>query len=423
MKNLLFGSPRNTGEQTGSSSVERAEYTAQRSIFQLFRGDLGPLPVVLTLIVVFVYFNITTNGLFLQPNNLSDLLQQIVNIGVDGLGVTLVLLLGEIDLSMAAVGTFGAIVTGVLSSRLGYNPWVAMGAGLLAGAAAGFVNGIFIAVLRVPSFIVTLASSIAYSGLLLFLLAGQSTLIVSDPVIVGISGTPYSFLPDYLGVGLPTLLLVLYAVWLITDHLARQRRGLRMRSVGRLALQIALPFVIVEGAVFVLENTPSPTPGLFLGVPNGVAILFGLIFVFWLIMTKTRFGRHVYAVGGNLEAARRAGINVTVIRIAVFTLCSTLAAVGGILNTSRGNAVSSQINPTLLLDSIAAAVIGGVSLFGGRGSVWAVALGALVIGGLVNGLDLRSQGTDIKQMVEGVVLVLAVTLDAVVRRVQARTGR
>ncbi len=424
MKNILRGS-RDTQERepSSSASVERAEYTAQRSLLQMLRGDLGPLPVVLTLIAVVAYFTATTNGLFLQPNNLSDLLQQIVNVGVDGLGVTLVLLLGEIDLSVAAVGAFGAVITGVLSTRLGVNPWLAMGAGVLAGALAGSINGFFVAVLRVPSFIVTLAASIFYTGFLLNILTGQTALPVHDPVIVAISGTPYSFLPDYLGIGLPTLILLLYSVWLVTEHLARRRQGLRAQSTGRLIAQIAVPFIVVEGAVMLLENTPSPTPGLFLGVPNGVAILFGLIFVFWLVLTKTRFGRHIYATGGNLEAARRAGINVTMIRIAVFTLCSMLAAVGGILNTSRGNAVNSQVNPTLLLDSIAAAVIGGVSLFGGRGSVWAVALGALVIGGLENGLDLRSQGADIKQMVEGVVLILAVTMDALVRRVQARTGR
>src|SRR6202022_813742 len=122
-----------------------------------------------------------------------------------------------------------------------------------------------------------------------------------------------------------------------------------------------------------------------LGVPQSTTIMIGLIFIFWLILTKTSYGRHIYAVGGNLEAARRSGINVTVIRVSVFTLCSTLAAVGGILDASRGTAVASQINPTLLLQAIAAAVIGGVSLFGGRGSVWSIILGALIIGSLENG--------------------------------------
>lgn len=139
-------------------------------------------------------------------------------------------------------------------------------------------------------------------------------------------------------------------------------------------------------------------------------------------MTKTAFGRHIYAVGGNSEAARRAGINVVGIRIAAFTLCSVLAAVGGVVAASRGTAVASQIDLTLLLNAIAAAVIGGVSLFGGRGSVWAIVLGVLIIGSLVNGLALLSQGADVSEMVEGAVLVIAVTVDALVRRAQARSG-
>jgi D-xylose transport system permease protein len=158
-------------------------------------------------------------------------------------------------------------------------------------------------------------------------------------------------------------------------------------------------------------------------VPYNAAILFGLVAFFWLIMTKTSFGRHVYAVGGGAEAARRAGINVVGIRIACFTLCSMLAAVGGIVFASYGTAVASQVDPVLLLNAIAAAVIGGVSLFGGRGSVWAVVLGALIIGSLVNGLALLSQGTDVSEMVEGAVLLIAVSVDALVRRAQQRTGR
>nr|BBH88509.1 ABC transporter permease [Thermosporothrix sp. COM3] len=405
-------------------SVERPEYRQKQTFAQLLRNDLGFLPVLLTLLIIAIYFTITTEGLFLQPRNISDLLQQIVNIGIDGLGVTFVLLLGEIDLSVAAVGTFGAVVTSVLAVRMHVDPYAAIGLGLLAGALAGFINGFIVAVLRVPSFIVTLAASIFYSGFLLNLLAGQSTLKVNDvDPLVALAGTPYSFLPDWLAFGLPTLLLVIYAAMEIYGWVQRRRLELRTKPLWVLVTQIAAAVIIVEGIVFVMESTPSPVKGLYLGIPNGVAIFFGLIYVFWAISTRTRFGRHIYAVGGNAEAARRAGINVTTLRIAAFTLCSTLAVLGGLLATSRSLGVASQINPTLQLNAIAAAVIGGVSLFGGRGSFWAVALGALVIGSLENGLSLRSQGTDIKQMVEGAVLVIAVIVDALVRRMQARQGR
>lgn len=405
-----------------SSAVEIPSYTQRRTFGQLLRSDLGFIPVLLTLIAIIVYFTITTNGLFLTTGNISNLLQQIIATGVGGLAVTLVLLLGEIDLSVAVVATLGAVVMGVLSERLGVPAGIAILAGLLTGTVAGTLNGFFVAYLRIPSFIVTLATSIGFSGLLLFLLAGQATLIVHDPFIVSISGSPFSFLPDIYGVGLPVLALIIYAAATLGSYFARKRTGLRTKQLYQVIGQIVLVTVIVGGVVVILENTPGPVPGTYLGVPNSAAIFFGLIIIIWLLLTKTTFGRHVYAVGGNKEAARRAGINVVLLQIIIFALCSTLAAAGGILAASRANAVTSQVSPTLLLQAIAAAVIGGVSLFGGRGSAWAVVLGALIIGSLENGLYLKSQGSDVQQMIEGTVLLLAVTIDAIVRRSQARSA-
>ncbi|MFL5690481.1 MAG: sugar ABC transporter permease [Ktedonobacteraceae bacterium] len=411
-------------ESSGSStsavatSVEvptTAAVPQKRTARELLRGDLGFIPVLVTLIVIMAFFTIASGGIFLKPENLSNLVLQIATIGIIGLGEILVLLLGEIDLSVAAVSVFCAVVMAVLSERAGVPGVVAILVALLAGALVGFINGFFIAYLRVPSFIVTLAASIFYSGLLLNLLAGQSTLIIRDPIIVGIAGTPVSFLPDLFGIGLPILGVLLYALSVSLNFMRRRRAGLRTVSMTQLILQIVLAFVIVLGVVTLFQS--------YQGVPYATAILVALIVLFWIILTKTPFGRHVYAVGGNNEAARRAGINVVGIRIAVFTLCSTLAAVGGIVQASRGLAVASQIDPVLLLNAIAAAVIGGVSLFGGRGSVWAIVLGGLIIGSLVNGLALLNQGTDVAEMVEGVVLLLAVTIDAVARRLQARSGR
>ena len=398
-----------------AASVEAPAYTQRRTIGQLLRSDLGFIPVMLTLIIVVVYFAIVSGGIFLNPENLSNLLGgQIGTIGILGLGSILVLLLGEIDLSVASVSVLCSIVMAVLSERMGTPAWLAIVVALLVGAVIGFVNGFFVAVLRVPAFIVTLAGSIGYAGLLLHLLNGQSTLIINNSFILSIAGSAQSFLPDSLGIALPAIAVILYVVGLIYSYVQRKRTGLRTMSTSRLVLQIVISVVLVMGAVAVFES--------FHGVPYPTAILFGLILLFWLILTKTAFGRHVYAVGGNAEAARRAGINVVGIRIAAFTLCSVLAAVGGIVAASRGTAVASQIDPTLLLNAIAAAVIGGVSLFGGRGSVWAIVLGVLIIGSLTNGLALLSQGTDISEMVEGAVLILAVTVDALVRRAQARSA-
>jgi len=402
-------------KSTGAAAVEVPSYMPRRTLGQMLRGDLGFIPVLLTLILVVVYFSIASNGIFLRPQNLSNLVGQIATYGILGLGVIMVLLLGEIDLSIAAVAYLCAVVMAVLSERAGAPAWVAILVALLAGAVIGLINGFFVAVLRVPSFIVTLAASIGYAGLLLNLLAGQATLIINNNFIVAIAGSARSFLPDYLGIGLPALAVLLYVAGLIVGYVRRKRAGLRTSSLLELVVRIVITALVVFAAVAVFES--------YQGVPYSTAILFGLITFFWLLMTKTSFGRHVYAVGGNSEAARRAGINVVGIRVAAFTLCSTLAALGGVILASHGTAAASNIDSTLLLNAIAAAVIGGVSLFGGRGSVWAIVLGVLIIGSLVNGLALLNQGTDVSEMVEGVVLLIAVTVDALVRRAQMRTGR
>ncbi|HVB59622.1 MAG TPA: inner-membrane translocator [Ktedonobacteraceae bacterium] len=396
------------------SAVEVPSSAPRNTIGQLLRGDLGFLPVLLTLIVIVAIFAFSTNGIFLEPRNLSNLMNQVSYIGVLALGSTMVLLLGEIDLSVAVVGSLCAVVMAIFSERMGYPGSIAIILGIVAGAIVGFINGIFVAVLRVPSFIVTLAGSIGYSGLLLFLLAGQSTLIISNPLIDAIAGTSTSFLTNVQGIGLPTIALLLYIASLIFVYVNRRRNGLKGSSLLSLIGRIVFVAVLVEGAVVLFES--------YNGVPYTAAIVFGLIAIFWILLTKTSFGRHMYAVGGNAEAARRAGINVIYIRIMAFTLCSALAAVGGIILASRSLSVQSQVPATLLLDAIAAAVIGGVSLFGGRGSVWSIVLGMLIIGSLENGLDLKSQPVEVKEMIEGAVLLLAVTVDAVLRRIQARSA-
>ena len=404
------------GQAPVAASVEVPSYLPRRTIGELLRGDLGFIPVLLTLIIVVIYFTIVSGGIFLKPENISNLMGgQIATIGILGLGSIMVLLLGEIDLSVASVAVLCSVIMAICTERLGLPAGVAILAALVTGAIIGLINGVLVAVLRVPAFIVTLAGSIGYAGLLLNLLNGQSTLIINNSFIVAIAGSAKSFLPDYLGIGLPVLAVLLYAVGLIVNYARRRRAGLRTVSATRVVVQIVITAVVVVGAIVVFES--------YQGVPYPTAIMFGFIVLFWLILTKTAFGRHIYAVGGNAEAARRAGINVVAVRIVAFTLCSMLAAVGGIILASRGTAVASQIDSTLLLNAIAAAVIGGTSLFGGRGSAWAIVLGVLIIGSLVNGLALLSQGTDVSEMVEGAVLVIAVTVDAVVRRAQARSGR
>ncbi|HTI14618.1 MAG TPA: inner-membrane translocator [Dictyobacter sp.] len=396
-----------------ASTVEAPSYQNNQSFGQLLRNDLGFLPVLLTLILIVIFFDIVSHGLFLGPQNFSNLFGQVVPLGVFAVGIVPVLLLGEIDLSSAAVGYLCAVIMGVLAERVGWSVGLAIVAALLVGAIIGAINGFLVAVLRIPSFIVTLAAFIAYSGLILFLLFGQTTLIIDKTFILNLTNGPLSYLTNFWGVFLPILGVVLYIASLIFNYSRRKKAGLRTISMGRLIAQSAAVAIVVIAALTILQN--------YNGVPVAVALLFAFIVIEWLGLTKTTAGRHIYAVGGNTEAARRAGINVTLIRMSVFILCSVMAAVAGILSASRVAAVISGIPQTLQLDIIAAAVIGGVSLFGGRGSAWAVVLGMLVVECLENGLALLNQPTDVAQMVEGAVLILAVTADALIRRAQARS--
>src|SRR5437667_1574619 len=324
-------------------SVEVASAAAlpRASFGQLLRGDLGFIPVLLTLIVVAAFFGITTDGVFFLSRNISNLVVQISTIATFGVGVSLVFLLGEIDLSLASVSVLAGVVMGVLSERAHMPAGIAIIGSILSGSLMGFLNGVIVAIIRVPSFIVTLAASIAYEGLLLYLLNGQSTLILNDPFINAISGSATSYLPDVYGVGLPTIVLLVYIGSLVLTHIRRQQTGLRTVTVAQLVIQIVITAAIVEGAVILFQS--------YLGVPYAAAILVGLILIVWVMLTKTSLGRHIYAVGGNAEAARRAGINVVGIRLVVFTLCSTLAAIGGIMAASHSNSVASQIDATPLL--------------------------------------------------------------------------
>ncbi len=402
-------------ESHSASTVEAPSYIQRRTMGQLLRGDLGFIPVLITLVVIMVFFQVITNNLFFSTGNLTNLFLQTAQIGLVGLGVILVLLLGEIDLSVAAVSTLCGVIMGVLSERVGLPPLLSIPGALLAGALAGFINGYFIAVLRIPSFIVTLAASITYSGLLITLLQGQATLLIQNSFIDNIAGTPTSYFPDSLGIGLPTAGALVYIIYRILNYRKRASMGLTNPSLPQLLAYLIIPVVLVEGAVIIFESNH--------GVPYSTGILFGAIALFWILLTKTSWGRHVYAVGGNKEAARRAGIRVVAIQLSVFTLCSALAAVGGIIEASYTFSASTQVSPFLLLNAIAAAVIGGVSLFGGKGSVWMLVLGMLIIGSLSNGLALKNLGPDALNIIEGLVLLVAVTTDAVIRRLQARTGR
>ncbi len=392
-----------------------------RQIPQLVsQGDIGSLPIIIGLVVIALIFQ-AANSNFLSPLNLTNLMVQIAAVGTIAVGVVLVLLLGEIDLSVGAVSGFCAAIMAVLSVKNGMPAPVAVGAGIVLGVLIGLVQGFWFARLHVPSFVVTLAGYLGWQGALLYALGSTGTINLSDPWIVGIANTR---LPVNLGWALGILFIALYAFSIFWGRQQRARAGL---DVEPMILVTAKSVVVAAGilvAVGIMNINRSFTNVAIQGVPTGVLILVLFVISFDFVTRHTKFGRHIYAVGGNAEAARRAGINVTRIRIIVFGLCSGLAACGGILAGSRLLAVNqSSGGGDVLLNSIAAAVIGGTSLFGGRGSVWSALLGALVIGSIANGMDLLALSSSIKFMVTGAVLLVAVTIDAYARTRREMAGR
>lgn len=375
-------------------------------------SDLGPLPVALGLALIWSYFELQDTH-FLTARNLSNLVLQISISGTIAIGLVFVLLLGEIDLSVGSVAGASAAVLGVLVVDQDWPWWAGAATMLIFGTAIGALQGAWFALLRVPSFVVTLAGLLMWLGVQLHVLGDAGTLNVFDAHITAIAST---FLPHEWGWGLAILAAVSFGGGRLAEDARRRRASMTARSIPVLFAETTTIAALLLGAVAVLNSA--------YGVPTAGVILFALAMFFSWLARRTTFGRHVYAVGGQAEAARRAGIGVARIRISVFALAGFLAAAGGLISTARLQAASTQTGGgTLLLESIAAAVIGGTSLFGGRGSVWAAPLGALVIGSVSNGLDLVGQPADVKYIVEGAILLLAVTIDAYSRRRLSATGR
>ena len=374
-------------------------------------GDVGSLPVILGLVLIWAVFYVL-NPLFLSPLNLTNLLAQIAATGIVSVGIVLVLLLGEIDLSVGSVYGLGSAVMAVLAVQKGWPAAPAIAAGVLTGTAIGTFHGVFFSRFRIPSFVVTLAGLLTWFGAQLHVLGEKGTINLNDPLILSLMN---QFYPSSVG----WTLSVIVVAWLAADlFIVRRRRAAAGLPVGAWAGDIA-KFVVIAGVIFGTMAVLAADKG----VPLSLLILLAFIVGFDLLLTRTRFGRHVFAVGGNAEAARRAGISVNGIRIAVFAICGTMAAIGGVLGASRLEAVNYNSGTgDTLLNAIAAAVIGGTSLFGGRGTVWSALTGSLVIGSINNGLALLSSPSDVKFMITGGVLLAAVTIDAVARQGRQRAG-
>ncbi len=390
----------------------------QKAWHRLSQSDFGSLPIIFGLVVIWLVFQMA-NDKFLSPLNLTNLLAQISALGTIAVGAVLILLLGEVDLSAGSVSGLCAAVMAVLNVRYGVPGPVAVLVGLAAGLAIGLFQGFWVTRFKIPSFIVTLAGLIGWIGALLAVLGETGTVNLRDPFITSLAGTflkrdvPNGELFSWI-VGI--LFVAIYAFSFIQNRQRRKKAGLQFRSFGGLIFQIGTVVVLVIG-MLLITNADR-------GLPSAMVFFIAVLVLFDFITQRTIFGRHIYAVGGNPEAARRASINVGFVRIAVFGLASMLAAFGGILAASRLLAVNqSSGGSDLLLNVIASAVIGGTSLFGGRGTVWSALLGALVIGSISNGMDLLALPSPIKFMITGAVLLVAVTIEAISRQRREAAGR
>lgn len=377
-------------------------------------GELGSLPVVLALIVIWAVFG-SLNSSFLSAQNLSNLSQQIVGTGMIAIGVVFVLLLGEIDLSVGSVSGLCAAIFAVLNVTHGVNQWVALLSALVGGAVVGLIQGVFFAKVGVPAFVVTLAGNLGWNGLMLQVLGANGTVNLSGKDIVSrLYSTIYSSQAAAYGVAVIGVLLFLGAS--VLDARRRQAAGVPSRPVLDIALRTAAIAVVAFLAAYTLNQ--------YKGLPLALLIFLVFIVVLDFVLRRTTYGRQVFALGGNIEGARRAGINVSWIRISVFTICSTMAAVGGLFLAAQIQSASQTSGSgNLLMNAIAAGVIGGTSLFGGRGSTWSALLGALVIGSIQSGMNIQGLSNAIQFMITGAVLLAAVVVDSLARRTQRAAGR
>jgi D-xylose transport system permease protein len=370
------------------------------------RGDLGSAPVAVGLVIIAVIFN-SLNRHFLSAENLTNLALQMAATGTIALGIIMVLLLGEIDLSAGSVSGLSAVIMTILYVKRHWPPVLAVLVALAAAALIGTLHGLMFTQLRMPTFVVTLAGLIGWQGLMLYLLGREGT--INLPFDHGIATLSDTWLPAWLGWVIAVALAGAHLAATLVTRARRVRAGLAVLAAPWVPIRSGALLVVLGVAVGVLNSDR--------GVPLTLVIFSGLVVGLDLILRRTVFGRRMYAVGGNAEAARRAGINVTGVRIAAFVAASGLAAAGGMLAASRLAAVNqSSGGSDILLNAIAAAVIGGTSLFGGRGRAYAALLGILVIQSITNGMLLLNVDSSVRFMVTGGVLAIAVAVDSLARR-------
>lgn len=375
-------------------------------------GDLGPLPVILGLVAVWIFFQ-TQNSNFLTARNLSNLILQMAVVTVLAMATVVVMVAGEIDLSLGSVTGVTSALLGVLLTNHHWSVAAALAATFATGLGIGLLQGLVTVYVGVPSFIVTLGGFLAWAGLQLSLIGAAGDLPVNDNTITAISNNYLSHASAWI---LAAVIVVAVAAIELARLRDRRRAGVTAAPIWLAVSRVAVVAACSFGLVAFL-NTNFGVPYVLL-VFGGVAVALG-----W-VMQRTIFGRYIYAIGGNREASRRAGVPVSAVRIAVLGIAGLLAGLAGVISTSNLYGTSAGVGGSiLLLEAIAAAVIGGTSLFGGRGRVYQAVLGALVVASVENGLALLGKAASTEDMATGVILVLAVSLDALNRRRRAAAGQ
>ena len=393
----------------GASYAQGVRTSLQERLRALAAGDLGPVPVVIGLAAVWIFFQ-TQNGNFLTSRNLSNLTLQMAVTAILAMAVVLVMVTGEIDLSLGSVTGVTSALLGILLTNHHWSVATALAATFALGLGIGLLQGAITVFVGVPSFIVTLGGFLAWAGVQLALIGPAGNLPVNNNTIAAIGNS-------YLGHATAWLLAAATIVVLAGVEVLRLREWRRANSPRplRSLLRLSLIAAGLLGVVAFLNSN--------FGVPYVLVLFLSVAAVLGWITRRTFFGRYLYAVGGNREASRRAGVPVGAIRIAVLGLSGLLAGLAGIVSTSNLYATSANTGGSiLLLEAIAAAVIGGTSLFGGRGRVYQALLGALVIASVHNGLGLLGKAASTEDIATGTILVLAVSLDALNRRRRAVTG-
>jgi D-xylose transport system permease protein len=408
------------GQDAPGSAVteETPKSLGARILDNVRSGNLGILPIVIGLAFIVVFFSFKATNFF-TADNFNNIIVQMAGLTMLALGVVFVLLLGEIDLSIGYLSGIAALTVAEFQlpgSGHHYPGIVAIVIALGVCTLIGGVQGSIVALVGVPSFVVTLAGLLIWQGVILQVLEIKGVIVIQDKYINDLANYYFGARAGWI---IAAAVTGLYALGTLGSIVGKRRAGVAVQNPLLVAAKIVGVAVATFGTVAVCNHA---------SVPKGLPLAGVLVVIFLIALTflakRTSFGRHVYAVGGNAEGARRAGINVPRIRILVFMISGAMAGVGGVILAARLNSVDLNVGGgTLLLDAISAAVIGGTSLFGGRGEVRSALIGALVIATVSNGLDTAGYKTGTIYIVTGVILLLAVTLDTVARRLQVRSGR